>query len=85
MTLLWNVLQAFAPSYDLFAISRVLPTVMSSNGGRGHFVTLSDRIYRIFRILFCLSTFPEESLKSKSLREKESGSVMGNIGSLSLY
>jgi len=26
---------------------------------------------RIFRILFCLSTFPEESLKTKSLREKE--------------
>jgi len=32
-----------------------------------------DRINRIFRILFCLSTFPEESLKTKSLREKESG------------
>ena len=32
-----------------------------------------DRIYGIFRILFCLSTFPEESLKTKSLREKESG------------
>ena len=32
-----------------------------------------DRIYRMIRILFCLSTFPEESLKTKSLREKENG------------
>jgi hypothetical protein len=31
------------------------------------------QIYRINWILFCLSTFPEESLKTKSLREKESG------------
>ena len=28
------------------------------------------RINTIFRILFCLSTFPEESLKTKSLRYK---------------
>ena len=30
-----------------------------------------DRIYRINWILFCLSSFPDESLKTKSLREKE--------------
>ena len=28
--------------------------------------------------MFCLSTFPEESSKTKSLREKEGGAVMGD-------
>ena len=37
-----------------------------------------DRIYRIFRILFCLSTFLKESLKIKSLCEKERSAVMGD-------
>ena len=37
------------------------------------FTVFLDRIYRINWILFCLSTFPEESLKTKSLREKGSG------------
>ena len=45
--------------------------------GRCYLLTLLDRIYRINWILFCLSTFSEESLKTKSLREKERGSGVG--------
>ncbi len=47
--------------------------MLLANGGRWRLVTLLDRIYMIFRILVSLSTFPEESLKTKSLCEKESG------------